>query len=336
EAILDMRLRRLAKLEEIKIRRELAELEKERKKLQTILDSPARMKTLMKKELTADAKTYGDERRSAIVVRQSAQALNQLDIIPAEPITIILSTNGWIRGAKGHEIDVSKLSFKAGDQLKGCAHGRSNQPAVFLDSTGRSYTISTHDLPSARSHGEPLTGRLSPPSEAKFEAVLSGDPDELYLLASDSGYGFVTQLSDMHTKNRRGKALLTLPPGARPLPPLPITDSETDLVIAISNEGRMLIFPLDRLPRLAKGKGNKIIGIPPARLKIREEFVSLLALMPKECHVVIHAGKRYLNLKAGNLEGFMGERGRRGRKLPRGFRNVDRIELVEPQQMELA
>ncbi len=335
EAILNMRLRRLAKLEEIKIRRELDELAKERKKLQTILNSPARMKTLIRKELTADAKTYGDERRSPIVVRQSAQALSQLDIMPVEPITVILSANGWVRGAKGHEIDVSKLSFKAGDHLKDSARWRSNQPAVFLDSTGRCYAISTHDLPSARSHGEPLTGRLSPPSEAVFEAVLFGDPDELYLLASDSGYGFVAQLSDMFTKNRRGKVLLSLPKGSRPLPPLGVSNPETDRVVALSNEGRMLIFPLNHLPRLAKGKGNKIIGIPPARVKIREEFVSMLTILPVGCHMVVHAGKRWLNLKAGNLEGFIGERGRRGRKLPRGFRNVDRIEVVEPEQIEL-
>ncbi|MGD9329939.1 MAG: DNA topoisomerase IV subunit A [Desulfobacterales bacterium] len=330
EAILEIKLRHLAKLEEIKIRGEQAELAAERKKLETILGSRARLRTLVKKEIQADAKKYGDPRRSPIVRRGAAQAITQEDMLPAENVTIILSRSGWIRSAKGHEIDPGSLSYKAGDRYLACARGRSNQLAVFLDSTGRSYALPAHQLPSARGYGEPLTGRLAIETGQRFISVLINDDPAPYLLASDAGYGFVVRLADMITRNRNGKALLNLPPGAAPLVPIPVQDGKTENVVAVTNEGRMLIFPLQDLPELARGKGNKIIQIPKDRARSREEYLAILFLLPAGSDLVVYAGKRHLTLKGASLENFVGLRGRRGRKLPRGFRNVDRLEADPP------
>jgi len=330
EAILEMKLRHLARLEEIKIRGEQKELAAERKKLETILGSPARLRTLIRKEIEADAKQYGDERRSPIVRRETAQAITHEEMLPVENITVILSQSGWIRSAKGHEIDPTGLSYKAGDGYLARAHGRSNQQAIFLDSTGRSYALPAHTLPSARGYGEPLTGRLTISTGERFISTLMGDDETPFLLASDAGYGFVVRLGEMVTRNRNGKALLTLPPGATPLVPLPVGDVETERVVAVSNEGRMLIFPLKDLPELARGKGNKIIQIPKERARRHEEYLTTLFLLPAECGLVVHAGKRHVTLKGATLEAFVGMRGRRGRKLPRGFRNVDRMEALLP------
>ena len=335
EAILDLKLRHLAKLEEIKIKSEQDELACERDELKKILNSNARLKTLIRKELIAAAEKYGDQRRSPIVEREEAQALSQADIVPVEPVTVVLSSNGWVRAAKGHDVDPANLNYKSGDQFQAAALGRSNQLAAFLDSTGRSYSIPVLGLASARGQGEPLSGRLNPPPEATFVTVLMGAPGRLLLLASDAGYGFVGKLAELYTKNRNGKALLTLPAGSQPFVPQPIDNIDTDLLVAISNEGRMLVFAVKHLPLLARGKGNKIIQIPPSRVALREEFVAELAVLPADSQLIIHAGKRHLTLKPGNIEQFRGERGRRGRKLPRGFRNVDRLEVVRPKQMAL-
>lgn len=335
DAILDLRLRHLAKLEEIKILEEKDGLTVERDELEKILNSSARLKRLIREELIAEEKKHGDPRRSPIVERKEALALTDADITPVEPVTAILSSSGWIRVAKGHDVDVANLNYKSGDQLKAAAFGRSNQLAVFLDSTGRSYSLPTHSLPSARGQGEPLTGRLNLPDGATFESVLIGEPDQLFLLASDAGYGFVVQLSDLYCKNRNGKALLTLPSASMPTMPVQITDFDTDMLVAISNEGRMLLFPLHQLPVISRGKGNKIIGIPAKRAKHREELLALLNVLPTGSQLVIHAGKRHLTLKSGNLTQFIGDRGRRGRMLPRGYRKVDKVEVVIPQQMAL-
>ncbi|MDM8523810.1 DNA topoisomerase IV subunit A [Desulfococcaceae bacterium HSG8] len=342
EAILELRLRHLAKLEEKKIRAEQKTLAKERKTLETILGSETRLKTLIRKELTADAKKYGDERRSPIVEREEAQALSQTDILPAEPVTVILSAKGWVRAAKGHEIDPVNMNYKAGDSFSMAALGRSNQYAVFLDSTGRSYSVPAHTLPSARGQGEPLSGRLNLSQGAVFETVLMGEPNKMMLLASDAGYGFVAKLSDMFTKNRAGKAVLTLPEGANPMMPLFLTEFDTDRLVAISNEGRMLIFPIRDMPKLAKGKGNKIISIPAARTKSREELLTRLAILPDSFHLTVHAGRRHMTLKNEDIDQYTGERGRRGKKLPRGFQKVDQVEVIgsqsesqSQQQMEL-
>jgi topoisomerase-4 subunit A len=332
DAILNLRLRQLAKLEEVKLAKEQKALVSEKSKLEKILASPARLKTLIKKELQTLAATHGDVRRSPIVARKEAQALSQVEMLPAEPVSVVLSAKGWIRSAKGHEIDAAKLAFKAGDRLQSFARGKSNQPVMLLDSTGRSYALPTHTLPSARGQGEPLTGRLQPKAQARFLAVLCGVPEQLLLIASDSGYGFITRLEALYSKNRSGKALLSLPKVALPMVPLEVVDLATDRLAVVSNEGRLLIFPLAQLPQLGRGKGNKMIHIPPARLKSREEFVAELAILPVDHHLVIRAGQRHLTLKPGTWESYLGDRGRRGRMLPRGFRKVDVLEPVALEQ----
>ncbi|HEB92917.1 MAG TPA: DNA topoisomerase IV subunit A [Gammaproteobacteria bacterium] len=324
--ILDTKLRQLARLEEMKIRAEQEELAAERDRLEKILGSKQRLKTLVKKELLADAEEYGDERRSPIVAREAAQALDETALISADPVTIVLSEKGWIRAAKGHEVDATALNYKAGDGFRAAVAGRSNQLAVFLDSTGRSYSIPAHTLPSARGQGEPLTGRVNPPDGAQFVDVLAGRPDDRYLLASDAGYGFVTRLENMFAKNKGGKALLNLPRGARVLPVSPVMDVATDSIAAVTSEGRLLVIPLRELPEMAKGKGNKIIGIPAVRVLEREEFVVGLAVVSAGESLTILSGKRHLTLRAKDLEHYAGERGRRGAKLPRGFQRVDGVQ----------
>ncbi len=326
EAILELRLRHLAKLEEIKIKGEQDKLGKERAQLERTLSSDKRLKNLIKRELQADAKTHGDKRRSPLVERRDARALSQEDIVAVEPLTVVLSANGWVRAAKGHEIDPVKLNYKAGDHFKALAHCRSIEPIVFLDSTGRVYAAPAHTLPSARGQGEPLTGRFNIPNGATIATVLSGEPDKLYLLASSAGYGFIVRLEDLYTKNRGGKAVLTLPPGCHPLPPREITNPDTERLVAVSNEGRMLIFGLHKLPTLSRGKGNMIIRILPKNIENGKEHLAVLEILPENHQLIVYAGKRYLRLTTGNMEKFYGERGRRGLKLPRGFRNVDSIE----------
>jgi len=335
EAILQLRLRYLARLEEMKIKAEKKELEEERESLERTLSSQSRLKTLIKKELIAAGQQFGDERRSRIVQRREAQAISQADLAPVEPMTVTISNNGWVRAAKGHEIDPETLAYKAGDSHMSAARGKSNQLAVFLDSTGRTYSASIHSLPSARGHGEPLTGRYSLPPEVVFKAVLSGEPDQLILMASDAGYGFITELQNLYTKNQKGKALLRLPKGGQPLHPLYADDLEGQHLTAITNEGRMLVFPLKILPKLPKGKGNKIIQIPSKRAQERIELMIAMALVPEGGALKIFSGKRHFRLTLGNLQQFMGERGRRGKKLPRGFRNVSRVEAEKPEQIGL-
>lgn len=329
EAILELKLRHLAKLEEMKIRGEQDELAAERDKLEALLSSDRRLKTLIKKELTEDAENFGDDRRSPLVERNEAQAFSETALISSEPVTVVLSKHGWVRAAKGHEVDPEALQYKSGDGFKFAAKGRSNQPVIFLDSTGRSYSVQTHTLPSARGQGEPLTGRLAPPSGASFEGVLLGDDKQAILMASDAGYGFVTELGNLQSKNKAGKAALSLPKGSRVLPPVEIQDKENDLLVAVTNEGRMLCFPVAELPVLAKGKGNKIIGIPSGRVADRLEFVVSMAVVPSGQSLTVYAGRRHLTLKTSDLEHYQGERGRRGNKLPRGFQNVDRVSVTE-------
>jgi len=325
EAILELKLRNLAKLEEMNLRAEQDELKKERDTLKKTLGSAARLKTLIKNELKAVAGKYGDERRSPLVQRDEAKAFSALELMTADPITVILSEKGWIRAAKGHDIDPASLSYKSGDAYKVSALGRSNQPTVILDSTGRAYTFPSHNLPSARGQGEPVTGRINPPSGATMEGLMMGDEGSFYLLASDAGYGFVARLGDLQTKNRAGKAALKLPAGGRVMQPAPIERIEGAWVAAVSNEGRMLVFSLEDLPQLPRGKGNKIISIPPARVQSREEFVVAVKVLAGNDALVVHSGKRHLTLKGSDLDHYRGERGRRGLKLPRGLQKVDQI-----------
>ncbi|WP_079204686.1 DNA topoisomerase IV subunit A [Pseudomonas sp. CC6-YY-74] len=330
EYILETRLRQLARLEEMQIRGEQDALAKERAKLLALLGSEAKLKKLVRDEIIKDAETYGDDRRSPIVARAEAKALSETELMPTEPVTVVISEKGWVRCGKGHDIDATGLSYKAGDGFKTAAPGRSNQYAVFIDSTGRSYSLAAHSLPSARGQGEPLTGRLTPPPGATFECVLLPDDSALYVVASDAGYGFVVKGEDLQAKNKAGKALLSLPPGAKVLAPKPLLSRELDWLAAVTTEGRLLLFPVRDLPQLGKGKGNKIIGIPGERVASREEYLTDLAVLPSGATLVLQAGKRTLSLKADDLEHYKGERGRRGNKLPRGFQRVDAL-LVEQQ-----
>ncbi len=323
EAILELKLRHLAKLEEMKIRGEQDELAQERDALQKILSSETRLKRLVKKELIADAEQYGDARRSPIVERAAAQALDETALVGVEPLTVVLSEKGWVRAGKGHELDPTALNYKAGDGYKDCARGKSNQLATFLDSTGRSYSLPAHTMPSARGQGEPLTGRVNPIAGASFESVLMGEDKEQVLIASDAGYGFVAQLSDLQARNKAGKAVLTLPSGAKVLPPQRVSDYEHDLIATVTNDGRLLVFPLKELPQMARGKGNKIIGIPSNKAALREEYVVAAAVVPANGAITLFAGKRHITLKGADLEHYRGERGRRGNKLPRGLQRVD-------------
>jgi topoisomerase-4 subunit A len=336
EAILQLRLRHLAKLEEMKIRSEQQELDKERQFLEQTLGSPARLKTLVKKELRADARAYGDDRRTAIVQREEAQAISEEQLAPVEPLTVILSANGWVRAAKGHDINPGEAVYRPGDHFLDATRGKSNQPVVFLDDAGRTYSLSAHTLPSARGYGEPLTGRFVLPPGATFTAVIMAPTDQRMLMASDAGYGFITRFEDLVTRNTKGKAMLSLPKGARPLPPIMLESISGQMLAAVTSEGRMLVFPLDKLPAIAKGKGNKIIQIPTKRAREREELLVHLCLVPEEGTLTIFAGKRFFKLTYGNLTQYAGERGRRGKKLPRGFQNVDRLESEPPVQAPLA
>ncbi len=325
--ILDTKLRQLARLEEMKIKGEQDELAKEKADIEKTLGSTRRLKTLVKKEIQQAADEHGDDRRSPIVERAEAKALSETDLMPAEAVTVVLSEKGWARCAKGHEVDVENLNYKSGDKYFAHAKGKSNQQAVFLDSTGRSYASVANSLPSARGQGEPLTGRFNPIAGSTFMATLMGQDDELFLVSSDAGYGFVAKFEDFVTRNKNGKALLNLPSGAKVIQPQPVSDYQSQWCVAVTNEGRMLVFPLRDLPSLAKGKGNKIISIPSARVQTREEFVIGVAVVSESNELLVHSGKRHLRLKMKDLEHYRGERGRRGNKLPRGFQKVDKLEV---------
>ncbi|SQH75103.1 DNA topoisomerase IV, subunit A [Shewanella benthica] len=327
DAILDLKLRHLAKLEEVKITSEQNELKVERDKLELLLSSDRRLKTLIKKELIHDGETYGDDRRSPLVERSESKALTEQELAPVEAVTVVLSEKGWVRCAKGHDIDGHALSYKSGDGFLCSAVGRSNQPAVFIGSTGRAFATDTHTLPSARSQGEPITTRFNLSPGEVMEHLLLGDDEKFYLLASDAGYGFVGSYKDMVSRNKAGKALLSLPANAKVIKPQLVDKSKVESILAITNEGRMLLFSMEALPQLSKGKGNKIIGIPTEKAKNREELLIHLHVVPEDISVTLWAGKRKLTLKPSDLEHYRGERGRRGAKLPRGLQRVDSVEL---------
>ncbi|MAM58438.1 MAG: DNA topoisomerase IV subunit A [Salinicola sp.] len=327
EAILELRLRHLAKLEEMKIRGEQDELEAERKRLKKLLSSETAMTDLIEKELREAAEAYGDARRSPLVERAEARALSEVELVGADPVTVVLSEKGWIRSARGHDIDPAGLSYKAGDKFHLAARGKTNQPLVLLDDSGRSYTLSAHNLPSARGQGEPVTGRINPPAGSSMVGLMLDVPNARYLLASDAGYGFVVKLEDLLGKNKAGKAVLSVPAGCNVMPPQAIPAGDNVRVAVVSNEGRLLVFGLSQLPEMAKGKGNKMISIPGQRAANREEFVRDLVLLPEGAALIVHAGRRKQTLKAADLDYYAGERGRRGSKLARGFQKVDRLEV---------
>ena len=328
EAILELKLRHIAKLEEMKIRGEQDELAAERDKLEGILASPKRLKSLIKDELTQDAAKHGDARKSPLVERQAAQALETTELVSSEPVTVVLSEKGWARAAKGHDIDPASLSYRSGDGFFAAARARSNQPVCFLDSTGRTYSVPAHELPSARGLGEPLTGRLSPPPGATFRAVLAGEDEERLILASDAGYGFLAKLGDLHTRNKAGKVTLTVPDSSKVLTPLGVANPESDWLAVATARGRLLLFPAKELPELERGKGNKLIDIHAADFSAGQDRLAAWACLREGQGLRVYAASRSLNLKPVDLERFKGNRARRGQPLPNAVARVTKLEVV--------
>ena len=329
EAILNLRLRNLAKLEEFKIKGEQDELQQERDVLEKTLNSAARLKTLIKKEILEDAEAYGDERRTEIVEREAAQALDETQLVSSEPVTVVLSQAGYARAAKGHEIDPATLSYRSGDNYLAAAQGRSNQLAMFIDSTGRVYSVIAGTLPSARGQGEPLSSRFKPPDGAGFCGAMIGDNNQKYLLASDAGYGFIATLSDLVSRNKAGKAILRVPAGGKAVVPAPVPRDKECLIAAVSSIGRLLLFEMDELPELAKGKGNKLINIPGPKYKSGEEKMVAAAVVPEDGHLEIYTGARKMTIKWRDLDNYYGDRALRGSLLPQGWRKVERLAGIE-------
>ena len=327
EAILETKLRHLAKLEEMKIRAEQEELEIERDDLSKTVKSAQRLRQLVRQELEDDAHEYGDERRSPILERDAAQVIDITQLLPTEPITLVMSEKGWVRGAKGHEVDARALNYKGNDKYLDSAIGRSNQQAVFIDSTGRTYSMPAHKLPSARSLGEPLTSTFNPPPGATYAGCMIGQPDDLCLLATSFGYGFVVKLSDLYAKNKAGKAVLKVPEGASVLTPQPVASFDDNWIAAVTSGGHLLTFAIAELPQMSKGKGNKIINIPGAKLKKGEEQVVKMVVFPEDKGVTVYAGSKKRVLSIDDLNHYIGERALRGLKLPKGYQKVDDMEV---------
>ena len=321
--ILDTKLKQLARLEEMKIRGEQAELEKEREKLSGILESKAKLRKLIKDELLADAKKFGDARMSPLVAREAAQAIDETELVASEPMTVVLSEKGWIRAAKGHDVDAAALSYRDGDGLLCAVRGRSTLQVAFFDATGRSYSALTHTLPSARGNGEPLTGRFSPPAGAGFQTMATGGNDDRFVLASSHGYGFVTKFENLTGRNKAGKAMLSLSEGATVLTPAFTANPDADRIVAVTSAGHLLAFPLSELPELDKGKGNKIIEIPKAK-RGTEKVVSI-AVVPPGGTLSVKSGARTMSLSFKDLDPYIGPRGSRGGLLPRGWQKVEAL-----------
>ena len=330
EEILNTRLRHLARLEEMKIREEQKELAAEREELEALLKSKAKLKKLVAAEIRADAEKHGDDRRTRIIEREAAQAIDETTLIANEPVSVVLSTGGFVRSAKGHEIDPHSLSYKSGDGFQSMARGRSLQAAVFIDSTGRTYSLPAHSLPSARGQGEPLSGRLNPPDGAKFAGVMMGEPEDLWLLASDAGYGFTVRLKELITDRRAGKTVLNVPDNAMVLPPALVLSPES-LVVVVSSEGKLLAFPVGDVPEMPRGKGNKLYDIPGKKAAAREELMTGAAVVPPKGSLTLWAGEKQKTLDWADLKSYRGQRAQRGAVLPRGWpRKVDRLETVLP------
>ncbi|MBV8876547.1 MAG: DNA topoisomerase IV subunit A [Gammaproteobacteria bacterium] len=330
EEILNTRLRHLAKLEEMRIREEQKSLAAEREELEALLKSKAKLKKLIASEIRADAEKYGDERRTKIIEREAAQAIDETSLIPNEPVTVVLSTGGWVRSAKGHDIEPGALSYKSGDAFQALARGRSLQPAVFIDSTGRTYTLPAHSLPSARGYGEPLSGRLDPPDGAKFAGVMIGDPEDLWLLATDAGYGFTARLKDLITDRRAGKTVLNVPANAQVLAPAPVSGADS-LIAAVSSEGKLLAFPVGEVPEMPRGKGNKLYDIPGKKAAARQELMTAIAVVPRNGTLVLWAGEQQKLIDWRDLQDYVGQRAQRGAVLKRGWpRKITRMEGRPP------
>ncbi len=329
ESILNLRLRNLAKLEEMKITGEQKELNEERSNLEKTLKSAARLKTLIKSEILEDAESYGDARRTTIVEREAAQALDESQLVASEPVTVVLSRRGWARAAKGHDIDAFALNYKSGDGFLAAAQGKSNQLAMFIDSTGRVYSVLAQTLPSARGQGDPLSSLFKPPDGAEFCGAMIGEADDRYLLASDAGYGFVATLEDLVSRNKAGKSILRIPAGGKAIVPSMVPRDCECLIAAVSSIGRLLCFEMEELPELAKGKGNKLINIPTNKYKAGDEQLVAAAVVPEEASLQVHTGTRLMTLKWDDLDHYYGDRALRGSLLPKGWRKVERLVAVD-------
>jgi len=329
EAILETKLRHLAKLEEMKIRQEQDELLEEKHDLEKLLGSDRRIKTLIKHEIEEDAGLYGDSRRSPIVSRPASRALDESDLLPSEALTVVLSNKGWVRAAKGHEVDARNLNFKSGDSFGDMARGKSNQSVVFIDDGGRSYALAAHSLASARGQGEPVTGRFKPPGGAHFVCCLMGRDDDQFMISSSHGYGFVCKFADMVTRNKNGKALIRLSKGAEILPAVPVSGYLSDQLVSITSDGYMALFEMKLVPQLGRGKGNKIQGVPTRRLKAGDEKVVFAACLSARQKLLIYCGKQHKSMNLKELEEYRCDRGKRGRKLPRGYQKVTSIEVID-------
>jgi topoisomerase-4 subunit A len=330
EAILETKLRQLAKLEEMKIRGEQAALAAERGEIEAVLGDAGKLRALVRQELVADGEKYGDKRRTKIVERDAAKAIDETELVVSEPVTVVLSTVGFVRQAKGHEIDPRSLSYKTGDGYQAAARGKSTQQAVFLDSTGRTYSLPAHTLPSARGQGEPLSGRVDPPDGATFASVMLGEAGERYVIACDAGYGFVAKLEDLYARNKAGKNVLSVPKQAKALPAARVVEEAGAMiaVVAVTDgaEGRLLVFPVSELPELSKGRGNKLFNIPAAKAEAREELVAGVAVVAPRGKLRVLCGERAMTLSYAELEAYRGERAQRGSLLPKNYRRVTGLE----------
>jgi len=330
EAILETKLRHLARLEEMKIRGEQAALAAERGEIEAVLGDAGKLRALVRQELVADGEKYGDKRRTKIVERDAAKAIDETELVVSEPVTVVLSTVGFVRQAKGHEIDPRSLSYKTGDGYQAAARGKSTQQAVFLDSTGRTYSLPAHTLPSARGQGEPLSGRVDPPDGATFASVMLGEAGERYVIACDAGYGFVAKLEDLYARNKAGKNVLSVPKQAKALPAARVVEEAGAMiaVVAVTDgaEGRLLVFPVSELPELSKGRGNKLFNIPAAKAEAREELVAGVAVVAPRGKLRVLCGERAMTLSYAELEAYRGERAQRGSLLPKNYRRVTGLE----------
>jgi topoisomerase-4 subunit A len=330
EAILETKLRHLARLEEMKIREEQKALAEERDEIDRILKSKARLTKLVREELSQDAEEYGDARRTKLVEREAAQAISEVNLLASEPTTVVLSRLGWVRAAKGHDIDARGLVYKSGDEFQAAARGRNLQQAVFIDSTGRAYSLDAHQLPAARGYGEPLSGSVDPPDGATFAAVLIGEPDDLWLLASDAGYGFKARLKELYARNKKGKSVLKVPDNARVLPAQPVAH-EAALAVLVNNDGEVLALPAAQIEEMTAGKGQNLYGIPGKKSADRDEFLSAMAVVaPGEILTVHSGGSAPMKLKYEDLKQFQDKKGQRRQRFSRAYKQIDRLEVSAP------
>ena len=326
-AILDIRLRQLAKLEEEAILLEKNELSTEAKEIEKILKSTSRLKTLIKKELKEDLDEYGDDRNSNLVEAEDAKAFDEKDLISNDPMTVVLSKRGWIRAAKGHEIDPQSLQYREGDEYLSSATARNSQNVVIIDSFGKAFTLPIHKLPSARGQGDPVSSSINSQSGSTFAGVVAGTEEDYCVLTANNGYGFIAKIEELQTKNKSGKTALNTK-GAIPLGPEKLTSIEDSYIAAITEEGKMLLIEANDLPVLAKGRGNKIINIDKKKFEAKENRLIFLKTLNKGDNLKIYSGKQSYMIKSKDLENFVGSRGRKGNFLPKGYRRVDKLEVI--------